>query len=569
MLITYILPALSDPSNAYNGQHMYVLQSLATVKSIVLVTDLPSSEPLLVHLFTSFFDILSGSAKHSTGEQLGKNVEFNMTAILVIMVDEAPSLPTEAIDSVIAQFLRTDPRAFERNINKGKKNGAGPTLEDKQSTLVLKEFPPAYDMAKTICNSCPEKMAREMSRYFTEVITDASSTSQGRERSHRRHSDDSDDTDGAPLGPTEEDLKELHKAHALLRELWRASPSVLQNVIPQLEAELSAENFQLRLLATETLGDIVSGIGAAGPPSPPRMDAAAYPPVTLSDSPDSSAALNLLTTPSSPQPFPQVHPHAYQSFLSRRQDKLPIIRAAWTTSIGRILATSAGGVGLSQHEEYLLVENLARMLNDSDEKVRLAAVKAVGSFSFKDVITKLGSLGSVDTTGSVLANLSERVKDRKSAVRSEAMKVLARIWAVGLGEIAASDEQVIQIIGGAPSKILNAYYVNDPEITLLLDTVLFELLLPLSYPPVKAKDLRLSNGNSQRVKDSQTNGNGEGESLDPDKIRAERILLLAKSLNEKAMRVFLMYQQQQSRLSVYMSAYLQSCENYNVSNDTA
>ena len=565
MLITHILPTLSDPSNAYNGQHMYVLQSLATVKSIVLVTDLPSSEPLVVHLFTSFFDVLSGSSKTSTGEQLGKNVEHNMTAILNIMVDEAPSLPTEAIDSVIAQFLRTDPRAFGRISAKGKKNGAGPMLEEKQSTLVLKEFPPAYNMAKTICNSCPEKMAREISQYFTEVITDASSMSRGKDRSHRRNSDDLDETDGVTTGPTEEDLKELHKVHALLRELWRASPSVLQNVIPQLEAELSAENFQLRLLATETFGDIVSGIGTAGPPSPPNVDAAAYPLISLSNSSDTPTPLNLLTTPSSPQPFPQVHPHAYQSFLGRRQDKLPVIRAAWTTGIGRILVTSAGGVGLSQHEEQLLVENLARMLNDSDEKVRLAAVRAVGSFTFKDVIIKLGSSGTIDTPGSVLANLSERVKDRKSAVRGEAMRVLARIWALGLGEISAGDEQVIRIIGGTPSKILNAYYVNDPEITLLLDTVLFELLLPLSYPPIKAKALKSTSGNSQRVLDSQINGDGEAESLDPDKIRVERILFLAKSLDEKAMRVFRMYQQQQSRLSVYISTYLQTCESYNVS----
>ena len=92
MLITVVLPALSDPSNAYNQQHLYVLTSLSQVKSIVLLTDIPSSEPLMIHLFTSFFDILAGSMKTSTGEQLGKNVEHHMTSILVTMVDEYANL---------------------------------------------------------------------------------------------------------------------------------------------------------------------------------------------------------------------------------------------------------------------------------------------------------------------------------------------------------------------------------------------------------------------------------------------------------------------------------------------
>ena len=558
MIITSILPALSDPSSAYNVQHMYVLQSLAQVKSIVLVTDIPNSESLVLYLFTSFFDILSGSTKASTGEQLPKNVEYNMTAILVIMVDESPSLPQEAVDTIVAQFLRTDPRIISLSSGKGKKNGI---MDDKQSTLLFKDLPPAYNMAKTICNSCEDKMAREISKYFNDVIMDASASS----HPHRKSTGDVDDGDESTLGPTEDDLRELYKAHRLLRELWRACPTVLQNVIPQLEAELSAENLQLRLLATETLGDIVSGIGAAGLPPPPPMDPAAYPPIDLSGSSNAPEVINLLTTPSSPQPFSQTHPHAYTSFLSRRQDKSATIRSAWTTAIGRVLTTSAGGVGLSQSEEQRLIEDLARMLNDADEKVRVAAIKAVGSFSFRDAISKLGSSGGVDVAGSVLGNLAERVKDKKHLVRVEATNVLARLWGVGIGEIAAGNKEVISVIGAAPSKILNASYIHDMDINVLLDHVFFESLLPLSYPPIKAKTSKQVNGNTQRVADSQSSGVGEVETADPDKIRAERILLLVNSLDEKAKKVFFARCSQQAQLSKYMAAYLKSCEDYNVS----
>lgn len=566
MLITVVLPALSDPSNAYNQQHLYVLTSLSEVKSVVLLTDIPSSEPLLIHLFISFFDILAGSAKTSTGEQLGKNVEFHMTSILVTMIDESATLPSEVIDVIVAQFLRTDPRAMNGSAGKGKKNAA--TLDEKQSTLTLKELPPAYTMAKTICISCPEKMARYVSQYFNDVIVDASSSAANitsKKTSHRRVSDDLDDSDlENGTGPTDEDLNELHKVHRLLRELWRACPMVLQNVIPQLEAELSAENVHLRSLATETFGDIISGIGAAGLPQSSIMDPSAYPPLDLSDIIESALNHNILTKPCSPQPFPQTYSQAYASFLGRSHDKSPVIRSAWTTGIGRILTTSAGGVGLAQQEEDRLIKDLARMLGDADEKVRIAAVRVVGTFSFREVIFKLGSCGGVDKPGSVLAILTERVRDRKHAVRVEAMRVLANLWGVASGAVAAGEDQVISTIGAAPSKILDTFYANDMDLMVLLDHALYEQLLPLGYPPIKAKSAKLANGNSQKVKESQTNGDVETDGIDPDKIRTERILLLVRDLDERAKRVFFAIQTRQTQLAQVMTAYLQRCEDYNV-----
>ena len=568
MLIRMVLPALSDPSNAYNNQHLHVLESLAQVKSIVLLTDIPSSEELTQHLFTSFFDILSGSSKASTGEQLGKNVELHMTSILGIMVDESAALSTEVIDVIVAQFLRTDPRASSGGPGKSKKNGVQPAFEGKQTKLVFKDLPPAYNMAKTICNTCPEKMARHISQYFNDVIMDAASSSSAKQgnknRSHRRSSDNMDDSDDEPNGPTEEDLKELHKAHQLLRELWRASPAVLQNVIPQLEAELSAENVQLRLIATETLGDIISGIGSAGPPPPPTMDAAAYPTLSLSNPVDPKISQNLSTKPSSLMSFPQAHPQAYSSFLRRKKDKSPLIRVAWTTEIGRILTTSAGGVGLSQSEERTLVEDLAHMMVDADEKVRVAAIKVVGNFSLKDVIDKLGSSGGVTTSDSVLGTLGDRVRDKKHTVHVEAMRVLSCIWGVAAGEIAAGEEKVIACIGAVPSRILDAYYANDMDINASLDHAIFEQLLPMNFPPVKLKATKNVNGNSQLVRDSQTNGEIEAESLDPDKIRTERILILVKNLDERAKKVFYAIQSRQLVLAKIMTAYLQRCEDFNV-----
>ena len=544
---------------------MYVLNSLAEFKSIILLTDIPSSDQLMVNLFIQCFDILAGSSRSSTGEQLGKNVEMQLTSVLVTMVDESANLPSEVVDTIVAQFLRTHPRAFNGAVRKNKTNPA--VTDEKQSTLALKELPPAYNMARTICNSCPEKMARYLSQYFNDVIVDASSSAAKaptKKAPLRKASDNSDDSDlDGTAGPTAEDLEELEKVHLLLRELWRACPAVLQNVIPQLEAELSAENVHLRSLATETLGDIVSGIGAAGLPPPPALDPAVYPPLALSDMTGLINNDNILTKPSSPQPFPHAHPQAFSSFLSRSHDKSPVIRAAWTTGIGRIITTSAGGMGLAQQVEDRLITNLATMLQDADERVRIAAVRAIGNFSVRDVILKLGSSGSMDKPGSALAVLAERIRDKRHAVREEATVVLARLWGVAAGAIADEEEEVISAIGSAPSKILDTYYTNDLDIGVLLDHVLHEQLLPLSYPPLKSKSTKLVNGDSQKMKDSQITSAVDPEKLDPDKIRVERILLLVKHLDEKARKVFYAMQTRQLQMSKVMEAYLQRCEDYN------
>ena len=569
MMINAILPALSEPSNPYNHEHLHVLESLAQVKSVVLLTDIPSSETLTLNLFLLFFDISSNAGRTSKSEQLAKNVEFYMTSILEVMVEESNTLPTEVVDMIMAQFLRTDPRAFSGGAGKSRKHGVKPLLDEKQSTLMLKDLPPGYNMAKTICNTCSEKMARHVSQYFNDVIVDASGSSNikhiSKSRAQRRASDDMDVSDGDdPSGTTEEDLKELYKAHQLIRELWRASPQVLQNVIPQLEAELSAENVQLRLLATETLGDMISGIGAAGLPPAPKLDPSAYPTASHSDLAEVKPSANLLTKPCSPLQFPQAHPQAYSNFLGRKQDKSPLIRSAWTTSIGRILSTCAGGAGLSSAEEELLIENLANLMADADEKVRLAAVRVVGSFSYKDVVIRLGPSGSVTTPGSVLGTLAERVRDRKHTVRAEAMKVLGRIWGIAAGDVAAGEESVISSVGAAPTRILDAYYANDMEINALLDRVMYEQLLPMGFPPIKSKTSKNINSSSQQVNDSRPNLESETEAPDADKIRTERILTLVHNLDERSKKVFFAMQSRQVTLAKVMTAYLQRCEDYNV-----
>ncbi|KAI2785305.1 armadillo-type protein [Daldinia loculata] len=548
LFVKTILPALWDPSNAYNTQHKYVLTSLAEVKSILLINDVANAEELLLHLFSSFFDGVSGSSKAASGEQVAKDVEFHMTDILVTLVEESPSLPPAVLDVIMAQFLRAAPPGGHKE--KADANG-------KQTTLLPKEEPEAYVMAKTVCNSCPEKMARYVGQYFSEVIMDVSGNS-GNANGHR-DDDDSDNDDGT-AGPSESDFKELRKAHQLLRELWRAAPTVLPNVVPQVDAELSADNVQLRLLATETLGDMISGIGAAGPPPSPELDPAAYPPLKLNDEVPDHPATSILTTPISPLSFAQTHPQAFHNFVGRKNDKSPLIRAAWTIAAGYIVSTSAGNIGLSREDESVFVNGLRDKLTDNDEKVRLAAVKAIETFSFRDIVTKLAAAGGVTKEGTVLFTLADRCRDKRSSIRVEAMALLGKLWAVGSGELATGHELVTSALSGIPTRIFNTFYANDLELNVLLERVVFECLIPLSFPPPpKAKGSKSSNGNSQ----SQS---AVDSGYDQDRIRAERILLLVKDLDSNARRAFNALQARQPQFSKVLENFVRQCDAFNGGN---
>ncbi|KAK7749229.1 Sister chromatid cohesion protein pds5 [Diatrype stigma] len=546
LFIKVVLPSLWDPTNAYNTQHKYVLTSLSEVKSILLINEVSNSEDLLLYLFSSVFDGISGSSKSTTGEQVAKDVEYHMTDILATLIEESSSLPPSVTDVIMAQFLRAAPPGGHRD--KG-------DLDGNQTTLLPKEEPPAYVMAKTLCNSVHEKMSRFVGQYFNDVILDAS----GKGENVNGHKDDDESDDDTHKGPSESDFKELRKAHKLLRELWRACPKVLQNVIPQVEHELAADDVQLRLLATETLGDMISGIGAAGPPPPPVKDPAAYPPLKLSDDIAEQPTSSILTTPIAPLSFATTHKQAFENFFNRKIDKSPLIRAAWTTAAGYIVSTSAGNIGLSREDESKFINGLRDKLLDNDEKVRLAAVKAIETFSFRDIITKIAPYGGVNKEGSVLCTLTDRCRDKRSSVRVEAMALLGKLWAVATGEIAAGNESVTAALSGIPSKVYNTFYANDLEMNVLLERVIYECLLPLAFPPPKAKNTKASNGNSQSQSAVESTS-------DQDRIRAERILLLVKDLDDKAKTAFNALQARQPQFQKIMENFIRQCEAHNGGN---
>lgn len=565
VIISSIIPALSDAADPYHVQHLYVLSSLAQVKSIVLLADVPSPNQLIFKLFETCFDILS-----SPGEEMSKNIEYHMTSIVESMVDESQTLPPEVIEIVLAQFLRADPKLAHASSSRAKKGVQ--TAQDDFDFVPLAQYSAAYNMAKNVANTCVDKMSRYVSQYFSNCIVTATSSSADRSRktkgrNSRRESSpvDDDDLDGDE-GPDAEGLVQLDKAHKLLRELWRAAPGVLQNVIPQIETELNAENVDIRIIATETIGDMASGIGAAGPPPPAILDPAVYPSFTLSSVARQSGTLTGPSLPSAPQAFSQTHPTTYQGFLGRQNDKSPLIRAALVTSIGRILSTSAGGIGLESQEETDLITILAAKLADIDERVRIAVIESIASLHFLDIVNIIGSSGGIDKPGTVLHNLALLVKDRRPSVRAHATQLLGRLWGVASGEITLENARISELFGAIPSAIFGAIYVNEIDVNVNIDRALYESLMPMGWPNVKKK-IKGAPQSQDAAVDSQNQMEPTNLEAQADKLRVERLLTMLKGLDDKAKKVFFSLMKAQKNTTEYFKAYLKRCEDYKVSGE--
>ena len=89
-----------------------------------------------------------------------------------------------------------------------------------------------------VCNGTADKLQRNVCQYFTDIIV-----------SHTREEDD------------DEDFESIRTAHRLIKQIHKFCPSLLLNVIPQLEEELRIDELQIRILATQVLGQMFAEKG--------------------------------------------------------------------------------------------------------------------------------------------------------------------------------------------------------------------------------------------------------------------------------------------------------------------
>ncbi|KAH0581979.1 hypothetical protein H2248_011642 [Termitomyces sp. 'cryptogamus'] len=189
---------LKGADESYYNEYFHLLESLSTVKSVVLVCDLPNAEELMAEIFRDCFNLVK--------RDLPKKVDIFMVDILVALIDEAQVFPNEALEVLLSQFMETNLRMEQ----------AG------------------YRLAVQVCNATADKLQRHVCQHFTDIIV---------------------------ANSQDDDLDEIRAAHELIKRLNRSCPGLLHSVIPQLEEELRVEEVSLRLIATQVLGEMFGDKG--------------------------------------------------------------------------------------------------------------------------------------------------------------------------------------------------------------------------------------------------------------------------------------------------------------------
>jgi sister chromatid cohesion protein PDS5 len=94
--------------SSYYEEYFHLLESLSTVKSVVLVCDLPNAEELMVSIFRDSFALVR--------RDLAKKMEMFVADILVALIDECQSLPGDVLETIMSQFM--DKNAVRHTISK-------------------------------------------------------------------------------------------------------------------------------------------------------------------------------------------------------------------------------------------------------------------------------------------------------------------------------------------------------------------------------------------------------------------------------------------------------------------
>ena len=182
-----LLQTLAELANCVNDPYysirFYTLESLATVKSTLIVLDFPNADEVLQDIFTT----LLGSVQQNQPA----DVHECITDILIQLVVESPNLPPSVIDALVEYFVASK----------------------------HKENPTATRIVHHLFSNANDYLQRYIGQYFTDVINDCLPQEGNSEM-------------------TDVKLNDLRATHDIIQNIHSEFPAVLINVIPKLVEEL-------------------------------------------------------------------------------------------------------------------------------------------------------------------------------------------------------------------------------------------------------------------------------------------------------------------------------------------
>ncbi|GJJ10554.1 hypothetical protein Clacol_004781 [Clathrus columnatus] len=365
--IRQLSTGLKGPEAPYYNQYFQLLESLSTVKSVVLLCDLPQADDLMTEVFREIFSIVRNN--------LAKNIELYMADILIALIDECQAVPHLVTELIMTQFAHVDHPS------------------------------PSYRLAVEVCKATSDKLQRNVCQYFTDIIV--------------QHS------------KQEEVLSEIQAAHLVIKQIHKDCPALLHNVIPQLEEELKVDQPELRLLATQILGEMFADKNGVE--------------------------------------MVKKYPHVWETWQLRKLDKVAAVRVSFVDT--------CKGLIVHQPDLRQSVEDTLRIkLLDPDDKVRAATCKVYAQLDFETALHHVSM--------SQLKAISERTLDKKLNVRLDAMHALGRLYSNSKSDIEDNDQASIAQFAWIPNALLHAAHANTENMT-LIEGIFWEYILPF---PSKAED---------------------------------------------------------------------------------
>ncbi|KAG2732527.1 hypothetical protein G9P44_004944 [Scheffersomyces stipitis] len=400
---------LADSENAYFHQQCYILKRLAEVRSIILITDLPDSEQLVELAFDTFYSLAT--------KDFPTKIEPLAGDILAEIVSEAEVISQKVLKLILNKFL---------------------TANDSTSISAITTNT-AYNFSIQICELNLDRMSRLVAQYFSELLYDSSNTQT------------------ADLGKETEKYSNahsnLHKIHNLSVQIWKSIPELLSSVMGLIDDELNADDEKIRILATETIGQMIGSTSLSSSVSVTKVN------------------------------FFIFHRETWANWLKKTTDVSPAVRAKWVEQVPGIIGSSSSS---TTEVNNALCGCLHKCLLDTDERVRAAACKSIESVSFENFTNRL-------CNKSILQTLSHLTREKNPKIRNSAISIFSSLYdnyeqtvvknqVVNFGSHSENEATVLQrfISQDIPNQLLSLMYINDPGINHVVDISIYDKLLPIS-----------------------------------------------------------------------------------------
>ncbi|KGU13850.1 sister chromatid cohesion protein PDS5 [Candida albicans 19F] len=397
-------------------------------------------------------------------------LETIITDILSEVLSEAEVVPHQILQLILQKFANHDPSKLLSN--------SGITS-------------PEFNFSLAICENNIDRMSRLVAQYFSEILYD-----------NTNHIEEEVTEDDKSKSNSKFDTKFsqamdiLKKVHHLSIQLWKFIPSVLSSVMALIDDELNADDEKVRILATVTIGQMLG--------SPVYSSA--------------STNVNFFAT----------HKQTWNNWLKKTSDVSSNVRSKWVQQIPNIICSNNY---TTTEINQMLSACVHKCLVDTEEKVREAACVCLSEIPYQHFINKIATTELINT-------LFQLTREKHASIRKISIKTLGSYYASYMKvEKNTSSEigtELKDSILSIPNQILSLVYINNKEITTLVDLAVFEDMLPIL-------------------------------DLNPEN-RVERLVQFYRVLDAKGKEAFVAINKRQQQISKVLSTYIELSEAYNKSN---